>query len=757
MPTWSRWSFSLFAAGLVVALAVPSGLAQAAPTPTPTPTPSPSTPAPSTPAPSTPSPSTPPTEVVDQVIVKFRSGTTGESRRRTLNRAEQRTRTELSERQELATGARVVDSDGRDAEVVARELNAQPDVEYAVPNIRLQRTATVPDPRFDEQWDLQAQNPGLNIPKAWDTGRGQGAVVAVVDTGRTAHPELAGQFVGGYDFISDAPYARDGNGRDSNAQDEGDWLSGTSADLDCTGEPKEPSSWHGTHVAGTIAAKSDNAGIAGVAPRARIVPVRVLGLCGGLLSDIIDGMVWAAGGRVAGVPANKNPARVVNLSLGAVAPCDNAMQAAINAVRRHNALPVIAAGNSAADVNTFTPANCRGAFTVAALSKQGGRASYSNHGSKVALAAPGGDRTGQILSTVNGGTERPTDTHTYALASGTSMAAPHVAGVAALTLSRNPGLTVDDLHNILLNSTDPFLKSCGGCGRGMLDAATAMSKTPAPLLHTPHLDVSPSNVAAIRTSDGKVWAFSRAGSQIWFRTQARTGATWTGWQAIAGAVTSSPAVVTHDGRTIDLFVRGPKNQLLHTYTSNGRFVGYRDRGGRITSAPAAASLGNGLIDVFARAGSADGLYRIGSTKGRWGGWQNLGGSRLTTAPAAVADKAAGRMRVEARGPSGPIWGIHVNRTTVVKAWHGYATQTRYTTSFANPGPTSHWLTTSLVRQPVLRTGTNRIIDGRSATGGAAVVQHSDGNTMVLMRSSGDALWCWESRTGRWTSLGGTLN
>jgi subtilisin family serine protease len=195
--------------------------------------------------------------------------------------------------------------------------------------------------------------------------------------------------VGGYDFISDAFVANDGDGRESNAQDPGDWNTAGQ----CPPDPGAyPSSWHGTHVAGTIAAVSNNgSGVAGVAFGARVLPLRVLGRCGGYTSDIADAIVWASGGSVSGVPANSNVAKVVNLSLGGAGACDTTTQNAINSARTRGTVIVVAAGNENQNASNSSPANCSGVIAVASVNRSGGRAYYSNFGSVVDVAAPGGD------------------------------------------------------------------------------------------------------------------------------------------------------------------------------------------------------------------------------------------------------------------------------------------------------------------------------------------------------------------------------
>ena len=295
-------------------------------------------------------------------------------------------------------------------------LRAQPGVVYAEPDSIEHAAASPPnDPYWTMpapgQWDLSegttSTTYGIDLLGAWDVTLGAGVVVAVIDSGITAHPDLAGQIVAGYDFIADVTTANDGDGRDADPFDPGDWCG------------SDPSSWHGTHVSGTIAALTNNTiGIAGIAPSAKIQPVRYLGTCGGYASDRVDALVWASGGTVSGVPANATPARVINISAGGSGSCSASSQAAINGALSRGTVVVVAAGNSNADASGFSPANCSGVITVAATDRNGVRASYSNYGSVVEIAAPGGAGTGSasnpdLWSTVNAGTTVPT-TPTYA-------------------------------------------------------------------------------------------------------------------------------------------------------------------------------------------------------------------------------------------------------------------------------------------------------------------------------------------------------
>lgn len=348
------------------------------------------------------------------------------------------------------------------AELMTRDAN----VLWAEPDARAQALATPNDPRYPEQWHYQSGAGGLNLPSAWDIATGQGVVVGVVDTGVLAHEDLSDNLLTGYDFISSASMANDGDGRDGNASDSGDGCS------------SGHSSWHGTHVAGTIAAVSNNGiGVASVAWNAKILPVRVLGCGGGYTSDIADGMLWAAGVSVSGTTPPNQAAKVLNLSLGGQGSCPSTFQAAINAVRAQGTVVVVAAGNSNADARNFFPANCAGVISVAAVGPRGTRASYSNFGAGVDVAAPGGNMsagtTAGILSTYNSGGSTPaTDNYNYL--QGTSMATPHVAGVAALMLGRNPSLKPDEVEVLLKSSARAFPVACAGCGRGIVNATAAV-------------------------------------------------------------------------------------------------------------------------------------------------------------------------------------------------------------------------------------------------------------------------------------------
>ncbi|MET1256478.1 S8 family peptidase [Aliikangiella maris] len=381
-----------------------------------------------------------------------------------------------------AFDAQVVQTEKRlsadELERLAFKLSQDPNVEYAEPNLIMHAVATVNDPSYSQQWHYNSTSVGINVEPAWDKSKGQGVTVAVIDTGHRLHQDLADNIIGGYDFISNSTTARDGNGRDSDASDEGDWIEAANV---CGNPRATNSSWHGTHVAGTIAAESNNGvGVAGIAYQAKLVTARVLGRCGGTMADIADAIVWSAGGSVSGVPTNPNPAKVLNLSLGGQGSCSQTSQNAVNSARANGAVVVVAAGNSNSDVQNFTPANCPGVIAVAATNKNGNRASYSNYGSLIDIAAPGGESGNSVgvLSTLNTGRTTPS-TDNYAWYAGTSMASPHVAGVAALMFAVNPNLTPTEVEQKLKQSARPFgsSSSCNtnNCGAGLLDAPAAVN------------------------------------------------------------------------------------------------------------------------------------------------------------------------------------------------------------------------------------------------------------------------------------------
>lgn len=365
---------------------------------------------------------------------------------------------------------------------IAALLEADPAVQYADPVLRRFAQGPAPnDPHFAEQWNLTDPLSGINAPAAWALQNGNASMtVAVVDTGVLPHPDLAGRVLPGYDFISDPDRAADGDGRDANPRDEGDWLDAG----DCGGRAAQKSSWHGTFVAGLIAATPNNGiGIAGLDWNAKILPVRALGHCGGTDEDVFEAMLWASGVPIAGVPPNRNPAKVINLSLGGYGACAQSLQEAVDDALANGAVVVVAAGNATNDVSSFAPANCSGVITVAAHNRRGERTFYSNFGRRIDISAPAGDggSSDSIISLFDDGTTSPVNA-SYGEGIGTSFSAPLVAGTVSLMLARNATLTAGHVLSILQGTAREFTGTSpcrlgNLCGIGMLDAGLALAST----------------------------------------------------------------------------------------------------------------------------------------------------------------------------------------------------------------------------------------------------------------------------------------
>ena len=414
--------------------------------------------------------------VPGEVIVKFRSAVTAQSfqglrvQLATQSTQLERVRSLGLERTDLFKTSL---NTAATLELVA-QLAARRDVEYAEPNYISRAMKTPNDPLYPLQWHYAA----MNLPSAWDITdgtTGSAVTVAVVDTGSSSHSDLVGTFVGGYDFISDPTEAGDGDGRDADPSDQGG-----------------DSGYHGSHVAGTIAARSNNGiGVAGVSWGARVLPVRVLGVSGsGTSSDILDGVRWAAGLSVTGAPANPNPAKIINLSLGGKRRCSQSEQALFTQLKGLGVIVVVAAGNDNDNASLYAPASCNDVITVGATGPTGERAPYSNYGAPVDVMAPGGDTQktltvgavtfpAGVISTV---LDDKGDSD-YVAYNGTSMAAPHIAGVIALMRSRDSSLGFDAVLTRLRSAGAPLSSAncrspiANGCGAGLVDAAKALNAT----------------------------------------------------------------------------------------------------------------------------------------------------------------------------------------------------------------------------------------------------------------------------------------
>jgi len=369
---------------------------------------------------------------------------------------------------------------GEPIAATVQRLQADPEVEYAeAEQWRYPHATTPDDPVFSQQWYLQGSSAttpsAVDAVTAWDTTTGStGLVIADLDTGvRFEHPDLqwagsGGRLLPGYTFISDAFVANDGDARDADASDPGDWV--VQADLgkpECNGGTTSNSSWHGTRVSGILGAVSNNGvGIAGMTWSAWLLPVRVLGKCGGTDLDIIAGMLWAAGIPVSGAPNNPYPARIENMSLGAPGSCLHIYIDTISQLAAKGVLVVVSAGNEGGPV--ASPANCPGAAGVAGLRHAGTKVGYSSLGPEVAVSSPAGNCVNTaggpclypITTTFNQGTTTPgasdyTDqVNTPNL--GTSFSAPIVSGIAGLMLSVNGNLNSTQLIARLKEGSLPF-------------------------------------------------------------------------------------------------------------------------------------------------------------------------------------------------------------------------------------------------------------------------------------------------------------
>jgi serine protease len=373
-------------------------------------------------------------------------------------------------------------------ETTLARLRADPDVEYAEADARRYIHAAPNDPLYplvspasSGQWYEQndpSTPAAVNAVAAWAITTGDpNLVIADLDTGvRFDHPDLltgsSGRLLAGYDFITDPVVANDGDGRDADASDPGDWV--TETDIQNLPEFKNctvsSSSWHGTRTAGILGALTNNkTGIAGMTWQDQILPVRVLGKCGGVDSDIIAGMLWAAGIHVDGVPDNTTPARIINMSLGGTGACPSSYADAITQVTALGVLVVVSAGNEGGPVDT--PANCAGVAGVAGIRQAGTKVGFSSLGPEIALAAPAGNCVNttitstapceySIETTVNTGSTTPsTNSYTDQVANpnlGTSFSAPIVSGIGALMLAANSKLNSCQLISRLKEGSTPF-------------------------------------------------------------------------------------------------------------------------------------------------------------------------------------------------------------------------------------------------------------------------------------------------------------
>lgn len=532
----------------------------------------------------------------------------------------------------------VVTATGMSSEALAAQLGTDSEVEYAVPSRKRRAHAVTPsDPRYAGsasqspaagQWYLRTPDStfisSVDAPAAWAVSTGSASVVvAVLDTGvRRDHPDLAGKLLAGYDFVSSSSISNDGDGRDNDPSDPGDWISAADK-LSSTfsGCRESSSSWHGTQTTGIVAAATNNGiGMAGLGRNVRVLPVRVLGKCFGHDDDIIAGIRWAAGLTVAGVPTNQNPAKVISLSLGSAGSCDSAYQEAVNEAIAAGASVVVSAGNDSLAVNT--PANCAGAIAVAGIRHVGTKIGYSSLGPDVTIAAPGGNCVNEIgseclypiSSSSNSGSTVPvaasytTGSDDYAV--GTSFSAPQVSAAIGLMLSADPALTPSQVTSLLQStarafpttgaSTDPTASTGAAClarsateqarecycttstcGAGMLDAGAAVKAAAAGRL-----------VANI-VDDGSLIAVGASGAFSAAQSSASTGNSLSayGWSLTDGSSvanlgsstgSSTRLTATGDGTVLlQLTVTdasGSASTTAVVSTGNGGSVGNGDSG-----------------------------------------------------------------------------------------------------------------------------------------------------------------------------------
>lgn len=396
----------------------------------------------------------------------------------------------------------------RHTQALIASLATAPGVVYAEPN-RLRGAYDVPnDPYYNLQWHY----PLIHLPAAWDLTVGSNNVrVAVIDTGETAHPDLVARQVAGFDFISSLAIAGDGDGIDPDPTDVGD------------GQGAQPSSYHGTHVAGTIGASSDdNRGVAGVTWAGEIMHLRVLGIGGGSDFDIANAVLYAA--QLANNSGQLPPVKsdVINMSLGG-AGSTQTMQNAVTAAFNAGVVVFAAAGNENSPTPSY-PASYDNVISVAAVDFNAMRAPYSNFNNRVDLAAPGGDVSKDlngdgygdgVLSTLMDDSTTPIQP-IYAFYQGTSMACPHAAGVAALMLALTPALTPAQVESFL-TSTATDLGAVGRddvYGHGLINAYQAVLQSSAGAPVNPVLGLSSQSASFGPTTPSVIVQVSNLGGGL---------------------------------------------------------------------------------------------------------------------------------------------------------------------------------------------------------------------------------------------------
>jgi serine protease len=570
-------------------------------------------------------------DATDRIIVKFRqqssvrilAAESEQARQQRVAALAARTGVPMALARSISASTHAVRIDreyrGEELRALTARVAGDANVAYVVPDQRKYRSLVPNDPSYGpgqitQQWWLTTPDSTLVSPidaeRAWDVTTGSTrVVVAVLDSGVLFdHPDLGrfasgGKLLPGYDFVgsdggSDSVIvANDGDGSDADPSDPGDWIDSTDQNMSVfSGCDLSDSSWHGTHVAGIIGAKSNNGvGVAGIGWSNWVLPVRVLGKCFGYDSDIVAGMRWAGGLNVPGVPSNPYPARVVNMSLGSSGACTFPYEDTVDELKGSNVLVVAAAGNESASSST-SPGNCVGVMSVTALRHVGTKVGFANWGTDVTIAAPGGNCVNlngsclyPIVSTGNTGLRGPASSGmSYDGELGTSFSTPMVAGVAGLMLAVHPTLNLDAIRNRLRSSARPFpsfdptLLACSdpnfvvdangnlpndgqcnctttSCGSGMLNALAAVNAALNPLAaiaptaspglgQSLGLDGRPSTAAVGASVASYRWSIvppSTAGGALTSTSTAQTSLTF----ASLGAYTVRLEVTDSNGRT----------------------------------------------------------------------------------------------------------------------------------------------------------------------------------------------------------------
>ncbi|GGG62208.1 hypothetical protein GCM10011374_26700 [Kocuria dechangensis] len=444
-------------------------------------------------------------ELTGRLVVKYSDSPSDAAQDRLLGRAAAAAGVpggdDVARTEATAAGATVVELkkpvDLEEAQRLADELAADPAVAYAVPDRVVTGYGLVPaDPGYPQQWSMQPQS----MSGAWNHATGKGSVIGVIDSGITVHPDLEQQLVGGYDFIAEAAYSNDGERNAENDRDGFHHDPGTYGSAEQCNGAALPSSWHGTHVAGIAVADDNGTGTVGVAPDAGLFSIRALGACNnGSLVDVVEGLSWMSGGpelRDPRFPAER-AADVINLSLGLAGECHPWLQETIDHATARGVTIVAAAGNDGVDASRSAPGNCRNVITVGAVTQSGSRAAFSNYGPAVDVYAPGQE----ILSSWNTGAQAPGEA-TVGMMSGTSMAAPYVAGVVALLKEQDRSMTPAEIEAQLKRSADSVN------GLPVLDPAEAVSTARPP---APFADIS----AGQQFYAEMVWVAERGISTGW--------------------------------------------------------------------------------------------------------------------------------------------------------------------------------------------------------------------------------------------------